>query len=84
LVTVQGCLPPLNRVVRPQSQNINCDKAEDFLMSKFLRGITTIERTFQILALLGLFLFLGYIGLNSFRRDRVPSVPSSSPATQLK
>ncbi len=53
-------------------------------MDKFLRGFIRIERTFQIFALVGVILFLGYVGLNSFRQDRNPSVPETSPTTQLK
>ncbi len=51
-------------------------------MDKFLRSFITIERTIQILTLLGVILFMGYFGLNSFQRDRTPSVPNISPTTQ--
>jgi hypothetical protein len=53
-------------------------------MDKFLRGFITIERTFQVLTLAGLILFLGYVGLSSFQRNQTPSAPIISPATQLK
>ncbi len=53
-------------------------------MDKFLRSFITIERTFQIFALVGVTLFLGYIGLNSIQRDQTPSAPEISPTTQLK
>jgi hypothetical protein len=53
-------------------------------MDKFLRNIITIEKTFQIFALIGVIILLGYIGLNSFQRDQPPSVPGTSPTTQVK
>jgi hypothetical protein len=53
-------------------------------MNKFLRSVITIEKTFQILALVGLILFLGYIGLNSFQKNQTHSAPSISPSIQLK
>jgi hypothetical protein len=53
-------------------------------MNKFVRSFITIERTFQISAVVGVILFLGYVGLSSFQRDRTPSVPELSPTTQLK
>jgi hypothetical protein len=53
-------------------------------MDKFLRSFITIERTFQIFALVGVTLFLGYVGLNSIQRDRTHSIPGISPTTQLK
>jgi multidrug efflux pump subunit AcrB len=53
-------------------------------MDKFLRSVITIERTFQIFALVGVILLLGYFGLNSLQRDRTPSVPETSSTTQLK
>jgi hypothetical protein len=57
---------------------------DSFLMNKFVRSFITIERTFQISAVVGVILFLGYVGLSSFQRDRTPSVPELSPTTQLK
>jgi hypothetical protein len=62
----------------------NCNEMEYFPMDKFLRSVITIEKTFQIFALLGVIFFLGYVGLNSFQRDRTPSAPGISPTTQLK
>lgn len=53
-------------------------------MDKFLRSVITIERIFQVFALVGVIFFLGYVGLNSFQRDRTPSAPGISPSTQLK
>ncbi len=53
-------------------------------MDKFLRSFITIERTFQIFAVVGVILFLGYVGLNSIQRDRTPSVPWTSPTTHPK
>jgi hypothetical protein len=53
-------------------------------MDKFLRSFITIERIFQIFALVGVTLLLGYVGLNSIQRDRTPSAPGISLTTQLK
>jgi hypothetical protein len=57
---------------------------ESFSMNKFLRSIITIERAFLISALVGVTLFLGYVGLSNFQRDQTPSAPGISPTTQLK
>ena len=51
-------------------------------MEKFLRGFISIEKSLQILGLVGVIFFLGYLGLNAVQRDRLPS--STSPTTQLK
>jgi hypothetical protein len=53
-------------------------------MEKFLRSFITIERTFQSFAVVGVILFLGYVRLNSFQRDRTLSVPGISSTAQLK
>lgn len=53
-------------------------------MDKLLRSLVRVERTFQIFAIVGVILFLGYVGLNNFRQDRNHSVPETSPTTQLK
>ena len=59
-------------------------------MNKFLRGFVSIEKALQIVALLMVIFFLGYLGLNSAQRDRWQSLPerespsSTSPTTQLK
>jgi hypothetical protein len=71
------------QAVRQQSY-YNNNEIEGFPMDKFLRSVITIERTFQIFALVGVILLLGYFGLKSFQRDRTPSVPETSPTTQLK
>jgi hypothetical protein len=60
-----------------------CSAVKSLLMNKFLRSFITIEKTFQIVALVGVTLFLGYVGLNHFQRDRIPSVPEIPQATQL-
>jgi hypothetical protein len=57
---------------------------ESFSMDKFLRGVITIERAFMISALVGVTLFLGYVGLSSLQRNQTPSAPGISPTTQLK
>jgi hypothetical protein len=53
-------------------------------MNKFLRSFITIEKTFQICALVGVTLLLGYVGLNSSQRGQTPSIPENSPTTRLK
>jgi hypothetical protein len=57
---------------------------ESFPMDKFIRSFITIERIFQILAMTGVILFLGYVALNSFQRGRTLSVLGILPTTQLK
>ena len=51
-------------------------------MDKFLRGFISVEKAFQIFAVVGVLSFLGYIGLNNAQRDRSPS--TTVPTTQLK
>ena len=51
-------------------------------MEKFLRGFISIEKGLQILGLVGVIFFLGYLGLNGVQRDRLPS--TTAPTTQLK
>ncbi|WP_156481560.1 MULTISPECIES: hypothetical protein [unclassified Anabaena] len=51
-------------------------------MNKFIRGFITIEKSLQVLALLGLILFLGYLGFEQYRSDSTPSVPINSPTIQ--
>jgi hypothetical protein len=53
-------------------------------MDKFLRSLITVERIVQISALVGVMLFLGYLGVNSLQRDRATSGAGISPATPLK
>ena len=60
-------------------------------MNKFLRGFVSIEKALQIVALLMVIFFLGYLGLNSAQRARWQSLPereslapNTSPTTQLK
>ena len=48
-------------------------------MDKLLRGLTTFERTTQIIAVVGVALFLGYLGLTSYSGDRTPTTPLNSP-----
>lgn len=50
-------------------------------MDKFLRGFIAVERTTQVVALVGVILLLGYLGLTSIQRDQTLSVPAT-PATQ--
>ena len=55
------------------------NKIERIPMNKFLRSLLTVERTIQLVALVGVIVFLGYLGVTSFQRERTPSVPSLSP-----
>ncbi|MBD1999181.1 hypothetical protein H6F88_24095 [Oculatella sp. FACHB-28] len=50
-------------------------------MDKFLRGFIAVEKTTQIVALAGVILFLGYLGLTSIQHDQMPSIPDV-PTTQ--
>ncbi len=50
-------------------------------MDKFLSSFIKIEKTIQILTLVGVMLFLGYLGFMNYRSERVPS-PVTSPTTK--
>jgi hypothetical protein len=50
-------------------------------MDKFLSGFIKVEKSVQIFTLVGIMLFLGYLGSVSYRGDRAPS-PRTSPTTQ--
>jgi hypothetical protein len=51
-------------------------------MDKFLHSFITIEKSIQIATLVGLMLFLGYLGFMNYSSDRTPWVPVTSPTTQ--
>ncbi|BAU11280.1 hypothetical protein LEP3755_17730 [Leptolyngbya sp. NIES-3755] len=51
------------------------------IMSKFMWGLMTIERTMQIAALIGVVVFLGYLGVMNVKSEHAP-VPSNSPTLQ--
>lgn len=51
-------------------------------MEKFLHGFIKIEKFTQIIALVGVIMFLGYLGLTNYRSDSLPSLPITSPTTQ--
>lgn len=51
-------------------------------MDKFLHSFITIEKYIQISTLVGLLLFLGYLGFIDHRSVRTPSVPVISPTIQ--
>jgi hypothetical protein len=50
-------------------------------MDKFLSSFIKIEKTIQILTLVAVMLFLGYLGFMNYRSERAPS-PVTSPTTQ--
>ncbi|MEB3182326.1 MAG: hypothetical protein VKL59_25310 [Nostocaceae cyanobacterium] len=50
-------------------------------MDKFLRSFITIERYIQLVALLGVMVFLGYLGFTSYQSHRTPSYPVIAPTT---
>ncbi|MGG6265861.1 hypothetical protein ACQ4M3_18915 [Leptolyngbya sp. AN03gr2] len=50
-------------------------------MSKLLQGLITIERSMQVAALIGVVVFLGYLGVVNVKSDRAP-VPHNSPTLQ--
>jgi hypothetical protein len=51
-------------------------------MNKLLHSFITIEKSIQIATLIGLMLFLGYLGFMEYSSVRTPSVPVTSPTTQ--
>lgn len=51
-------------------------------MDRFLRGFITVEKTLQIVALVGVILLLGYVGLTSFQQEQTSPASSISPTTQ--
>lgn len=51
-------------------------------MDKFIRGFITVEKSLQILALVGLIMFLGYLGVEQYRSDSKPPFPITSPTIQ--
>ncbi|HEY9799485.1 MAG TPA: hypothetical protein V6D25_03945 [Leptolyngbyaceae cyanobacterium] len=51
-------------------------------MNKLLHSFITIEKSIQIVTLVGLMLFLGYLGFIEYRSDRTLSVPVISPTIQ--
>ncbi len=50
-------------------------------MDKFLRGFITIEKSLQITTLVGLMLFLGYLGFINVHNTHDPSVQVTSSTT---
>ncbi len=51
-------------------------------MDRLLSGFIKIEKSIQILTLVGAMLFLGYLGFMNYRSDRIPS--TVTPPTILK
>lgn len=51
-------------------------------MEKFVRSLITVEKSIQIVSLVGVILFLGYLGLSSYQSNRTPSVPVILPTIQ--
>jgi hypothetical protein len=51
-------------------------------MEKFVRSFITVEKSIQIVALVGVILFLGYLGFTNYQSNLTPSVPVISPITQ--
>lgn len=50
-------------------------------MERFLRGFITIEKSLQITTLVGLMLFLGYLGFSNVSSTNHPSVKVTSSTT---
>ncbi|MBE9011735.1 hypothetical protein IQ250_16140 [Pseudanabaenaceae cyanobacterium LEGE 13415] len=50
-------------------------------MNRLLQGLITIERSMQIAALIGVIVFLGYLGVINVKSNQNP-VPSTSPTLQ--
>jgi hypothetical protein len=51
-------------------------------MDKFIRTFITVEKSIQIVAVVGVILFWGYLGLTSYQSQRPSSVPSILPTSQ--
>jgi hypothetical protein len=51
-------------------------------MAKFLRSFIAVERTIQLVALVGVVVFLGLVLRTTNQYDRTPSTPATSPTTQ--
>jgi hypothetical protein len=51
-------------------------------MDKFLYGFIKIEKFTQIVALVGVIMFLGYLGFSNYRSNSTHSLPITSPTTQ--
>lgn len=51
-------------------------------MDKYLSSFITIEKSIQIATLIGLMLFLGYLGIVNYRSERTFSIPVSSLTKQ--
>ncbi|BAY63778.1 hypothetical protein NIES22_38670 [Calothrix brevissima NIES-22] len=51
-------------------------------MNNFIRTFITIEQSIQIVALLGVLVFWGYLSFTSYQTQQQPSVPSIAPTTQ--
>lgn len=51
-------------------------------MEKFVSSLITVEKSIQIVTLVGVVIFLGYLGFTSYQTNRTFSVPSISPTIQ--
>ncbi|MBD2356873.1 hypothetical protein H6G41_19955 [Tolypothrix sp. FACHB-123] len=51
-------------------------------MNNFIRTFITVEKSIQIVALLGVVVFWGYLGLTSYQSQPTSSVPSILPTMQ--
>jgi hypothetical protein len=51
-------------------------------MDKFIYGFIKIEKSIQIVSLLGVIMFVGYVGAMNYRNDLAPSSPLTSPIIQ--
>jgi hypothetical protein len=51
-------------------------------MDRLIHGFIKIEKSMQILAVVGLVLFVGYLGAMNYRHHLTPSPSITSPTTQ--
>ena len=51
-------------------------------MAKFLHSFIAVERMIQLVALVGVIVFLGSVVWTTNQYDRTPSAPATSPTTQ--
>jgi hypothetical protein len=51
-------------------------------MDKFVRSFITVEKSIQMVALVGVILFLGYLGFTNSQSNLTPSAPVISPRTE--
>ncbi|MBD2168879.1 hypothetical protein H6G64_36515 [Calothrix sp. FACHB-156] len=54
-------------------------KTEMMAIEKFARSLIALEKSIQIVSLVEVIVYLGYLGLSSYKSNIKPSVPVISP-----